>query len=109
MPQTNISPERWSSFTRGQQILMIGSELERVKSRLLNNDRENINPCYERIFELVDLTIEDKKWENKLGELLRFREVIGELYMQKEKDFELNLLAYNTLICLSPQSFNVFH
>jgi hypothetical protein len=109
MTQTNITPARWASFTKGQQILMIVSELERVKSRLLKKDNENINPCYERIFELVDLTVEDKKWKNALYELLRFREVVAELYIQQEKDYEMNSIVYNALISMSHESFNVFH
>ena len=99
-------------FHKSQQILMIGSELERTKHRILNNPdkaEENINPCYERIFELIDFTLGDKKWNNNFKELLRFREVIGKLYIQKEKDIRLNTIVYNALISMNVEAFNALH
>jgi hypothetical protein len=109
MIQSGISPERWISFTKGQQILMIGSEFERINSRLKNHDTENINPCYERIFDLVDITLLDPKWNYNFKELLRFREVIGELYLQKEKDLELNSSVYKALLTMSPEAYNAYY
>jgi hypothetical protein len=112
MAATGLTRERWASFTKGQQILMIGSELERIKHRVSINPEEpleNINPCYERIMDLVDLTLEDKKWKLKLKELLRFREVIGELYIQKEKDYNLNSMVYDALVQLNAGSYNAMH
>ena len=112
MAQTNLTLERWASFTKSQQILMIGSELERAKHRILNNNDkkdENVNPCYERIFELIDLTLENKKWKYSFKELLRFREVIGKLYIEKEKNIKLNTIVYNAFISMNVGAFNALH
>jgi len=112
MAQTNLTLERWASFTKSQQILMIGSELERAKHRILNNNDNkdvHVNPCYERIFELIDLTLEDKKWKYGLKELLRSREVIGELYIQKVKDIKLNTIVYKAFISMNVGAFNALN
>jgi hypothetical protein len=105
----NLTPEKWAVYSKGQQILMIANELNRANNWIKKNQLTEINQCYERAFELIDLTVEDSKWAGKVRELLRCREVIAEMYVQKQKDGRLNNLAYECLIALSSESYNMLH
>lgn len=104
---TSLSPEKWAEYPKGKQLIMIANELNRARVWLEKNQPKDSESCYERAFELTDLTLEDKKWSNSLKELLRFREILGELYT--EKNIPLNNLTQSTLIALSPESYNLLH
>lgn len=65
------------------------------------------NLCYERAFELIDLTSADSKWKGCLKELRRLREVIAGLYISTEKNGSLNALAYKTLIQMNSEACNL--
>jgi len=41
--------------------------------------------------------------------LLRFREVVGELYASEKKDADVNKLAMDCLIKLNAESYNMLH
>lgn len=55
---TNLSPERWATFSLDQQILMIGNEVNRGKRSLELGDILELRRSYERVLRLVDLTVE---------------------------------------------------
>jgi hypothetical protein len=102
-----LSPEKWFGYSRSQQLLMIANELNRAGIWLEKGHFEDVDRCYERAFELTDFTVEDRKWSNSLKELLRFREMLGDLYINKNK--ALNKLVQSALIALSSESFNLLH
>jgi len=104
---SNLSIEKWSRYSKGQQLIMIANELNRARVWLEKNQPEESEFCYERAFELTDLILEDKKWSNSLKELFRFREVLGELYIVK--NITMNNLIQSTLIALSTESYNLLH
>lgn len=86
----NMNLKRWQKFNRQQQLLMIGNELNRAQNWINKNDIQEVNNCYERALELLDLTIAMKYRKNRLRELLIAREVLAELYVAKEKNLEMN-------------------
>ena len=100
-----MTVDRWNSFPIFQQILMISNELNRSVNCLKKNDTENSRNALERAMELTDLTIEDPKWDKRLKELLRFRELLGMLYSKPEIHF--NSLLQNTFIQLNPEAMNI--
>jgi hypothetical protein len=102
-----LTPEKWAGYTKGQQILMIANEMNRAQNWLEKQQFTDANKCYERAFELTDLTVEDSKWTGAIKELLRFREILAELYIQQQKDIKLNQLAYRALICLNSEAYNL--
>ena len=51
--------ERWKEYNIEQQILMIGTEFARAKSLILKNKVEETRKCYERAFEMLDLSKND--------------------------------------------------
>jgi hypothetical protein len=82
MPQhSSLTPARWSAFSLDQQILMIGNEMNRARRLMSPQDRASLGLCYERVLRLVDLTVEVQTRPALRRELLRWRDLIAELYV----------------------------
>ncbi len=77
----SLSPERWGAFSRDQQILMIGNEMNRASRLLRLADRPSLLLAYERVLRLVDLTVEVQTDYGLRRELLRWRDLIAEMYV----------------------------
>ncbi|HMK39120.1 MAG TPA: hypothetical protein VK569_07245 [Bacteroidota bacterium] len=94
----SMDSAKWGRFPVEKQILMIGSEFARAKNLLRDNVGAEVIQCYERAFELLDLCVMDPRWRPRLKELLRFREMLGELYMHVSKDDPMFMMMYRTLM-----------
>jgi len=101
---SELTPERWSKFTLGQQILQIGVELQRGLSALRPDRLESLRHGYERVLRLIDLTVQTNSGLSLRRELLRLREVIGELYLREEPDSALHRSALVVALQLHPDS-----
>ncbi|MEI7492651.1 MAG: hypothetical protein WCK92_14720 [Bacteroidota bacterium] len=96
--------EKWYSYPRHQQILMIANEMNRAQNALLKNESDNAVHAWERSFELTDITISDPKNVRCIKELLRFRELAGELFLTR--DIQFSKLLTKVLISLDPKAYN---
>jgi len=83
----SLTKEKWHSFSKDKQILNIAAEFFRAKNWLEKNS-EMATDCFNRAFELLDLTLNDRKWGRGLHELWRFREVLAIFYSKKIKTIE---------------------
>ena len=99
--------ERWKEYNIEQQILMIGTEFARAKSLILKNKVEETRKCYERAFEMLDLSKNDFKWRSRLRELTRFREILGDLYLNEISNFESCNQFYKVLLQWHPATSKV--
>ena len=72
--------ERWQTFSKSRQLLFIGSELERARVWQYDNEN-NYKIALERAMELVDLTLQDKKWKSDSYQLLYLRNEIAKYYI----------------------------
>jgi hypothetical protein len=104
-----LTPEKWSAFSFGKQILMIGNELNRAKNLISRESFTEVKLCYERALELLYLTIVCSKKYTQIFELERLKEVIAELYIQKVPSLEKNNLVFSSLISLSSESYSLLH
>ncbi len=100
----SLSPERWATFSRDQQILMIGNEMNRATRRLRLADRPGLLLAYERILRLVDLTVEVQTGYGLRRELLRWRDLIAEMYANPGLQPDHHLAAFRALLQLTPAS-----
>ncbi|MCX6280755.1 MAG: hypothetical protein NTU51_02205 [Bacteroidetes bacterium] len=100
----SLSTEKWFSFPRHQQLLMIANEMNRAQNALLKNESDNAVHAWERSFELTDLTINDPKNVRYIKELLRFRELAGELFLNPSVQFNKQLM--DGMISLDPKAYN---
>ncbi len=70
-----LSHGKWSEFSLAEQMGNIGSEVDRAV-KWQDKDREKFQNSFERALELLDLTIQDSRWANRLQEIVRAREVL---------------------------------
>lgn len=104
-----LTLEKWSTYSEAQQVLMISNELNRAKNFIAAGNVEAVNMCYERAFEITDLTSSDSKWKGKRRELRRFRELLAEQYVASTKDAHINQLLFLGLLRLSPEAYRTLY
>ena len=73
--------ERWIQFAPAQQLGNIGSEITRARIREEQNDIDGRNQALLVALELIDLSLNDKRWNSGVKEIARLREVIADWYV----------------------------
>jgi hypothetical protein len=81
---SRLDPERWAEFGRDQQILMIANEMNRAAARLRAGDTDGLRRGYERVLRLVDLTVGITPHAGLRRELLRWRDLVAERFLQPD-------------------------
>lgn len=108
----DLTVEKWRKFPFYKQILMIASELQRANSWIRREDFTEVKLCYERALELIFITIENLLLchiDNRIRELLRFKELLQEEYIKEKFSLERNQKLFSTLVSLSPESYNLLN
>ena len=100
----SLSPERWSAFSVDDRILMISNELNRGRGLFAPEDRSRLGNSYERALRLTDLTVEVEGNTNLRRELLRWRDLVAELYIRPEAEPKAHLEALRALLLLRPRA-----
>jgi len=85
---------KWRSYSLARQLANIGSEVSRVSFWRQKNEPENLNRAVDRALELFDLTISDKRWRNRLKEILRLREIFCDFAFQ-QNNFQVSSKMLN--------------
>jgi hypothetical protein len=90
---------KWFTLTLAEQLANIGSEVERAISWRERGDTARSEKAAGRALELIDLTVEDKRWKGRLKEILRTREVLcdvffGDNYYNTSYDFLRKYFLY---------------
>ena len=96
----SLTLERWSAYSRDQQILMIANEMNRAGKLFGAGDSARLANAYERVLRLADLTVEAQPSRSLRRELLRWRELAGALYV--EPDAERHRALFRALLLLTP-------
>jgi len=93
----DLTKEKWCGLDFFSQMANIGAEIGRAINWRVKDKNLSESALY-RGFELLDLTIEDKKNKTKLKELCRLREVIADYFcfdnIYQSTDGELNGYFY---------------
>ena len=85
---------------------MIANELNRAKNLMQRGDYDEVLMAFERAFELLDLLIDATQARLMRYELLRFREVLAQSYLDRGSNSgSLNKLI-SVLISLDKDSYN---
>jgi len=71
------SAGKWYALSLAEQLGNVGSEVGRAARA--TGDNERYWAAVSRAFELLDLTISDPRWKKRLKELVRAREVFGDV------------------------------
>ena len=102
MQHSSLTAERWSVIPLEQQVLMIANEMNRAAKLFAVEDRGRLRHCYERILRLVDLTVETRTRRGLRRELLRWRDLVADLYQSPHPDHEQHRAAFRALLLLHP-------
>ena len=100
----SLSPERWSSFSVDQQILMIANEMNRAGKLVGPLDADRRCASYERVLNLTDLTVLVQRKPTLRREVLRWRDLVAELYMAARPDPVRHAMAFRLLLQLTPEA-----
>jgi hypothetical protein len=76
-PETShpgLSSGRWFTLTLPEQLGNVGSEYERAYNWKKKNNPAQLNKAFDRMLELLDLTLADPRWKHRLKEIARLRE-----------------------------------
>ena len=95
--------EKWFKMSLAEQIANIGSEYFRAKSWKLKGNNAFFEPAFDRMLELMHLSLSDKRWSlSQLKEIARLKEVVGrylfeEVSFQEDKDFDDYFMQFSIL------------
>ncbi len=98
----SLTVERWRTFTPDQRLLMIANELTRLTSSMTPGLARSRELGYERVLRLTDLTLEIAGRAALRRELLRWRDLVAELFLLPEPAPEAHHAALRALLLLSP-------
>lgn len=101
---SGLTLERWRQFSEVQRILMIGNEMQRARSCFGPEERESLQRCYERVLRLTDLTASATHRDGLRKELLRWRDLVAELFLGPGVDRVVHEHAFRQLLLLSAES-----
>ncbi len=76
----SLASGRWQEFTLIEQLANIGAEISRALSWKAKGDLAKSQSAMERGLELFSLTIADKRWQSRLKEITRMREVVCDYF-----------------------------
>jgi hypothetical protein len=94
--------ERWIRFDRDQQLLMIANEMNRIAGAIDGGRDASRRLGYERVLRLTDLTASAPSRLAFRRELLRWRDLVAELYVSDRPDAASHRDAFRALLLLSP-------
>ncbi|NJD20777.1 MAG: hypothetical protein FIA95_16015 [Gemmatimonadetes bacterium] len=100
----SLTPERWARFTLDQQILQVGAEMHRASASMARGDAAALRNGYERVLRLLDLTAQVSSGYRLRRELLRWRDLIAELYISDHPDEEAHRAAFRVLLLMRPEA-----
>ena len=70
-----LAAGQWSKLSLAEQLANVGSEVGRMV-RWRDRDARLMNGAFDRALELLDLTLADPRWRNRLSEISRARELL---------------------------------
>ena len=86
---------RWFEYPCDEQMANIGSDVYRAIKQYKENNLKRFSVYYDMALELFDLTIKDKRWEEKSDEVIQMRERFSKLFSDSDsfknldEEFEL--------------------
>jgi hypothetical protein len=94
-----LAAGRWARLSLAEQLGNVGSEVGRMR-RAQGRDERAMAGAFERALELLDLTLADPRWRDRLREIARARELLcdaaagGTEYGTTLEDLDRYFLAF---------------
>lgn len=80
-----MNQKNWQNLSKGEQIAAIAAEIKRAEF-WEKDDREKFNAALERALNLVDETLNDRKWQKQIFMLLYLREEFAKFYIDAKEN-----------------------
>lgn len=96
-----LTLDRWREFDCDRQLLMIANEMHRGRRA---TEPEELRRVYERVLRLADLTIQAAEKATFRRELLCWRDLIAELYVEGCPAPERHRQPLHVLLLMSPEA-----
>lgn len=103
-PHASLSVERWARYSLDQQILMIGNEMNRASKLYAPEDADRLRTSLEAVLRLTDLTIALAPRRALRRELLRWRDLVAELYVSPTRDAKAHAAAFRALLLMTKEA-----
>ncbi len=100
----DLTADRWARFPFAQQVLMIGNEMNRGLFQLERSAWDSARGSYERVLNLVDLTVALPLARSRRRELLRWRDLVAALYLDSTPAVDAHVEAFRCLLRLTAES-----
>jgi hypothetical protein len=71
----DLADGRWGQLSLVEQLANVGSEVGRMR-RWRERDARLMDAAFARALELIDLTLADPRWRDRLREIARARELL---------------------------------
>ncbi|MBV8661110.1 MAG: hypothetical protein JO129_03120 [Candidatus Dependentiae bacterium] len=97
MIHTNLTQERWNTFSIHQQLANVGTDVSRAIRWKNKGNLEYSQQALDRALELLDLTIQDEKYKGRgaFRELLRTREALKDYFLGDNQYFTNDEIWHN--------------
>ena len=95
---SSLTLDRWLTFSFDQRILMIANEMRRAAQLTQPGDHDRRSNAYARVLALADLTIQAPARPAARRELLRWRDLVAELYIHPSPDPPAHRAAWTCLL-----------
>jgi hypothetical protein len=95
----DLAAGRWAQLSLVEQLANVGSEVGRML-RWRDRDARVATGAFDRALELLDLTVADPRWRDRLREIVRARELLcdaaagGAEYGTTLEDLDRYFLAF---------------
>lgn len=76
--------EKWHTLSFCEQMGNVGAEFSRFSKFSKSGDQASRDTSAQRLFDLLDRMISDRRWNERLSELTRLREVLADLYCETQ-------------------------
>lgn len=80
-----MTPERWYALSPHEQLQAIAAEIKRAEI-WERSDPELYTAALERAFELLGLSLEDRRWKGQYLMLLLLREELAKFYIGAKRN-----------------------
>ncbi|HBF67085.1 MAG TPA: hypothetical protein DDW36_01510 [Candidatus Magasanikbacteria bacterium] len=79
-----LAQGRWFTLSLAEQLGNVGSEVGRAAAGQKRGDKEKTESALDRALELLDLTLEDSRWQGRRKEIARSRELLCAVFYNSE-------------------------
>lgn len=86
----NLAAGGWQRLSLAEQMGNIGSEVNRALYWQKTGNKEDAQKSAWRALELIDLTLADKRWQGRIFELGRLREIFCDMFFGEKPYYNVS-------------------